>query len=68
MAQPRDRRSRDLLSGGDCLRNQSYILFMALKFEYDKERRTATVCGVDDKFCKEIDDLAALKEKEILEI
>ena len=27
---------------------------MALKFEYDKERRTATVCGVDDKFCKEI--------------
>lgn len=27
---------------------------MALKFEYDKERRTATICGVDDKFCKEI--------------
>lgn len=27
---------------------------MALKFEYDKEKRIATVCGVDDKFCKEI--------------
>ena len=27
---------------------------MALKFEYDKEKRTATVCGVDDKSCKEI--------------
>ena len=27
---------------------------MALKFEYNKEERTATVCGVDDKFCEEI--------------
>lgn len=27
---------------------------MALKFEYDKELRTAKVCGVDDKSCEEI--------------
>ena len=27
---------------------------MALKFEYDKKTRTATVCGVEDKFCEQI--------------
>jgi hypothetical protein len=27
---------------------------MALKFEYDKEKRTATVCGVEDKSCEQI--------------
>ena len=27
---------------------------MALKFEYNKEERTATVCGVDDKSCEKI--------------
>ena len=27
---------------------------MALKFEYDKEKRTATVCGVEDEFCEQI--------------
>ncbi|MBQ2423448.1 MAG: leucine-rich repeat domain-containing protein [Alistipes sp.] len=27
---------------------------MALKFEYDKEKRTAVVCGVEDEFCEQI--------------
>ena len=27
---------------------------MALKFEYNKETRTAEVCGVEDKFCEQI--------------
>ena len=34
--------------------NKDKKQIMALKFEYNKEELTATVCGVDDKSCEEI--------------